>query len=144
MRLSAKTRYGLSALICLTRNYQEANHTTVISLAEKLNISKIYLEQVFSLLKRSGIVNSSKGSQGGYKLARAPAEISAYDIFSAIETGLIEETKITDVDCKLERALRNVIYDPLDQGVKVLLEEITLEELTREADRGGEEYMFFI
>ena len=58
---------------------------------EKLGISKIYLEQVFSLLKRARLVNSIKGSQGGYQLSRAPRAITAYDILSAIELSLMEE-----------------------------------------------------
>ena len=90
MRISAKGRYGLAAMAYLAHSYNNGAPVTIIRISEKLGISKIYLEQVFSLLKRAGLVHSLKGSQGGYQLSRRPGEISAYDILSAIELGLLE------------------------------------------------------
>ena len=74
MKISAKGRYGLAAMTYLARNYASGSPITIISISEKLGISKIYLEQVFSLLKRARLVNSIKGSQGGYQLAREPRD----------------------------------------------------------------------
>ena len=74
MKISAKGRYGLAAMTCLARNFASGSPITIISISEKLGISKIYLEQVFSLLKRAQLVNSIKGSQGGYQLSREPRE----------------------------------------------------------------------
>ena len=91
MKISAKGRYGLAAMTYLARSYAAGAPITIISISEKLGISKIYLEQVFSLLKRARLVNSIKGSQGGYQLSRAPRAITAYDILSAIELSLMEE-----------------------------------------------------
>ena len=68
MRISAKGRYALAAAISMARQYGTGEHITAISISEKLGISKIYLEQVFSLLKRAGLVNTVKGAQGGYAL----------------------------------------------------------------------------
>ena len=53
MKISAKGRYGLAAMIVLARSYESSSPVTIISISEHLGISKIYLEQVFSLLKRS-------------------------------------------------------------------------------------------
>ena len=77
MKISAKGRYGLAAMTYLARSYAAGAPVTIISISEKLGISKIYLEQVFSLLKRARLVNSIKGSQGGYQLSRAPRAIKA-------------------------------------------------------------------
>ena len=60
MKISAKGRYGLAAMTYLARNYEAGTPITIISISEKLGISKIYLEQVFSLLKRARLVNSIK------------------------------------------------------------------------------------
>ena len=90
MRISAKGRYALASTISLAQDYAKGEYTTVLSISEKLGISKIYLEQVFSLLKRGGIVNSVKGSQGGYQLARMPQQITLYDVLSAVELSLFE------------------------------------------------------
>lgn len=91
MKISAKGRYGLAAMTYLARNYEAGTPITIISISEKLGISKIYLEQVFSLLKRARLVNSIKGSQGGYQLAHAPREITAYDVLASIELSLMEK-----------------------------------------------------
>lgn len=48
MKISAKGRYGLAAMTYLTRNYAAGTPITIVSISEKLGISKIYLEQVFS------------------------------------------------------------------------------------------------
>ena len=90
MRISAKGRYALSAAICLARQYADNAYVSVISVSEKIGVSKIYLEQVFSLLKRGGVVTETKGTKGGYQLTRKPEKITAMDILSAIELPLFE------------------------------------------------------
>ena len=86
MRISAKGRYALAAMVHMAQGHANGECTTLISISEKLGISKIYLEQVFSLLKRGDIVTSVKGAQGGYMLTRSPGEISAYQVLSAVES----------------------------------------------------------
>ena len=76
MKISAKARYGLATMIKLAQLYSREENITVLRLAETLHISKIYLEQVFALLKRAQLVVSTKGAQGGYQLARAPETIT--------------------------------------------------------------------
>lgn len=148
MKISAKTRYGIAAMVCLARNYNAAECTTIISMSEKLKISKIYLEQVFSLLKNAGLVISTKGSQGGYHLSKPPKEIMVYDIFAAIETSLIEKAKdtVSDSDKSIEAAMRKVIFDRLDETVNVLLSGITLDDLVSEAEKhiSAEGYMYYL
>ena len=95
MRISAKGRYALAAAMELARGFSGGASTTVISIAERLGISKIYLEQVFALLKRGEIVSSQKGAQGGYLLTRPPREISAYDVLLTVETALFQKTEPT-------------------------------------------------
>jgi Rrf2 family protein len=85
MRISAKGRYGLAAMISMAQNSRKDEYITIISISERLGISKIYLEQVFALLKRANLVVSTKGSSGGYQLTRPSDRISAFDIISAIE-----------------------------------------------------------
>ena len=112
MKISAKGRYGIASMVFLARSYDTSSPVTIISISEHLGISKIYLEQVFALLKRSKLVNSIKGSQGGYQLARPPHDITAYDILSAIEIALIE------MDAELRPALKKagfVTRDPREK-----------------------------
>ncbi|MFV0412017.1 MAG: RrF2 family transcriptional regulator, partial [Oscillospiraceae bacterium] len=65
MKVSTKGRYALAAVTHMAQQHSTGEYITVLSIAERLGLSKIYLEQVFSLLKRGGIVNSTKGAQGG-------------------------------------------------------------------------------
>ena len=112
MKISAKGRYGLAAMTYLACNYAAGTPITIVSISEKLGISKIYLEQVFSLLKRARLVNSIKGSQGGYQLARAPREITPYDILSSIELSLMEKTAPAAQEKmpELDRALASCVF----------------------------------
>lgn len=93
MKISAKARYGLAAIITMAKKSDEEECITVLSLSEDLKISKIYLEQVFSQLKRGEIVTSTKGSRGGYSLSRPASEITVYDLLVTIENSLLKKQK---------------------------------------------------
>ncbi|MFZ7119447.1 MAG: RrF2 family transcriptional regulator [Eubacteriaceae bacterium] len=148
MRISAKGRYALAAMINMAQNYSNDGYTTLLSISDKLNISKIYLEQVFFLLKKSGLVTSIKGAQGGYKLQRNPLEITAYDILLPIESALFEKTKET-VDTtfpNLELSLQLSVFSVLDDKIKDTLSKITLLNLVKETEKHQTDkgYMFYI
>jgi len=148
MRISAKGRYGLAAAINMAENYNSGEYITVISISERLGISKIYLEQVFSLLKRGGIVTSVKGAQGGYQLARNPRQITALDVLSAVELSLFEpaEETVKPKAPEIDAAMRTTVFDALDSAVKSALEKITLADLVSEAEKhkADQGLMFFI
>lgn len=147
MRISAKGRYGLSSMIYLTLN-TTTEYVTVLKISEDLGISKIYLEQVFSLLKRAALVNSIKGSSGGYQLSRSPEKITAFDILNAFEVSLFEATEKTSSkkSSYIDNTLSNVIWNSLDNNIKQFLKSITLSNLSAEASKNqkGNDYMYFI
>lgn len=148
MRISAKGRYGLAAMSHLALNYDAGMPTTIISISEKMNISKIYLEQVFSLLKRGGLVISIKGAQGGYQLAREPKEITAYDILAAIETSMMEQadSTVADAQPRLEKALQEMVFQQLDKDIKASLEKVTLSDVLQNVEQqsNSDQLMYFI
>ncbi len=148
MRLSAKGRYALAATTSMAQNQGNNEYITLISISEKLGISKIYLEQVFSLLRHGGIVNSIKGSQGGYQLSRLPQQITVYDILSAVETSLFESTEETlkEKAPEIEASMSLSIYVPLDALIKSTLQQITLYDLVIEAEKhkSDQGFMFYI
>ena len=148
MRISAKGRYALAAVISMAECYDNGEYITVISISEKLGISKIYLEQVFSLLKRGGIVISVKGAQGGYQLARMPRQITVLDVLQAVELSLFEPTEDT-VPVKapeIEDAIKDTVFNALDSAVKSTLEIITLDDLVNkvEENKKNQGLMYFI
>lgn len=147
MKISAKGRYGLAAMTYLARNYASGAPITIISISEKLGISKIYLEQVFSLLKRANLVNSIKGSQGGYQLAREPRAISAYDILASIELSLMEKAaSASDKMPELNRALSAKVFNPLDETIKETLSNVRLDDILTalDAQKDADSLMYFI
>ena len=146
MKISAKGRYGLAAMIFLARNYESGALVTILTISEKTGISKIYLEQVFALLKRARLVNSAKGAQGGYQLARAPRDISVYDLLSVIELSLIEKAlpptagNMPDVD----RVIDSVIYRPLDDNIREFLSNISLDDIIAAIDKDSANLTYYI
>ena len=87
MKLSTKGRYGLRAVLDLAVHGEE-EAISLSSIAERQNISISYLEQLIAKLKRAGIVDSKRGAQGGYILAKPATEISVGDILRACEGDL--------------------------------------------------------
>jgi Rrf2 family iron-sulfur cluster assembly transcriptional regulator len=87
MRLSTKGRYAVMALTDLAKR----EHDRAVSLADiaaRQEISLAYLEQLFARLRREGLVVSSRGPGGGYRLARSAAETNIADIVSAVDEPL--------------------------------------------------------
>lgn len=148
MRISVKGRYALAAVISMAERYNNGEYITVISISEKLGISKIYLEQVFSLLKRGGIVNSIKGSQGGYQLSRMPQQITVLDILSSVELNLFERTENTVLNKapEIDKAMRLSAFDKLDDAIKTTLRNVTLNDLLGEIEKqkADQDLMFYI
>lgn len=148
MRISAKGRYALASVISMAQQYDTGEFITLISISERLGISKIYLEQVFSLLKRAELVISVKGSQGGYQLSRAPKLITALDVLAAVETSLFDrsEDTVPEKAPEIETAMRALVFESLDQSVAEALIRCTIEDLLTAAEqhKAAHAVMFYI
>ncbi|MDR0435000.1 MAG: Rrf2 family transcriptional regulator [Gracilibacteraceae bacterium] len=148
MKISSKGRYALAAMILLAQNSAEGSPLTVIAIAGKLAMSKIYLEQVFALLRKGGLVTSIKGSQGGYQLARSADKISAADVLAVTETSIFEDTESTAPDSQpgIERALQDSLFTPANSAVKEIFGRMSLADLAEESLRkaANEAYMYCI
>ena len=95
MKLTSKGRYAVMALADLAK----FNSKTPVSLRDislRQGISLDYLEQIFSKLKKSNIVKSIRGTNGGYILTRDPEKIKLSNIFLAVDE------KVKTVQCKKE------------------------------------------
>ena len=84
MKLSTKGRYAMVALTDLAQ--QGAGATASLSeISKRQDVSLPYLEQLFVKLRRAGLVESIRGPGGGYRLARAAAEIRVSDVLEAVD-----------------------------------------------------------
>ena len=147
MRISAKARYGLAAMVYFSMRYPTQTKFTVLEISEALKISKIYLEQVFTQLKLASVVQATKGPQGGYSLTRTPAEITVYDVLSATETSLFDPTPstVTDSAPHIESVMADSVYGILDQTVRESLTKVTLEQLAEKAIHDSSAgYMYYL
>jgi Rrf2 family transcriptional regulator, cysteine metabolism repressor len=148
MRISSKGRYGLAAMVSMAQDAKNEELITIIRIAEKLGISKIYLEQVFSLLKRAELVVSIKGAQGGYRLAASPGKISVGQIMRAIEGGLFEKTEnsVSKEAASVDKAMAGLVWNELDSAIAKTLDGVMLGDLVIEANKykKGNDFMFYI
>jgi Rrf2 family protein len=148
MRISARGRYALAATISMAARHGSGENITVVSLSDRLGISKIYLEQVFSLLKKADVVCSQKGAQGGYRLSRLPRKISALEVLEATDLSLFEGVgdTVADKAPEIETVLRLKVFDAVDGAVRDRLGAISLQDLAEEMKKHAkdQDYMFFI
>lgn len=84
MRVSTRARYGINAVYELAKNYQ-GETVAIKTISKRQDIPMQYLEQLIVKLKKAGIVESIRGAKGGYKLAKSPKEITAWDVIGCLE-----------------------------------------------------------
>jgi Rrf2 family protein len=85
MKISAKVDYACRVLAELARMHGSTELAQIEHLARVEHVPSNFLAQILSELRNGGLITSRRGIQGGYALARAPDQISLYDIFSVID-----------------------------------------------------------
>lgn len=148
MKISTKGRYGLRAMIDLTVN-SAGDHVALNSIAERQNVSENYLEQVFSTLRKAGLVKSIKGAQGGYVLAHKASDITVGNILRALEGNLsvIDETSEgKEASASMEQCLSSNVWEKINESVNSVVDAITLEDLVNDYKKlnGNLSLMFYI
>lgn len=146
LKVSTRGRYGLRALVDMTVNSGEGP-VSLVQVAKRQAISLNYLEQVFGMLRKAGIVVSIKGAGGGYRLARAAEEITVKDILEALEGEFSIVDRIPGVgEDALHRAIEKLVWSRIDESVNRFLEEKTLQMLAEEYRSGleKESCMYYI
>ena len=117
--ISKKTKYGLQALLLLSREYGEGP-LLISDLAERERIPKKFLEYILLQLKNAGVLQSRKGKGGGYSLAKPPAEIS---VGRAIR---ILEGPLAPVACVSETAYQRCTecHDEATCGIRLVMKDV--------------------
>lgn len=138
LRVSSKGRYGVKAVYELALHYGQGP-LPVGAIAKSQSISEPYLEQLMASLKRSGIVDGVRGSQGGYQLSRDPAQISVGDIVRALE-GPIALADCTGTDPSQcpdwASCVGPDIWNRVQSALVETMNGITLAHLIVSQDRG--------
>ena len=105
MRLSAKTEYATIAVLELARTFGDNAPVQIRRIAEHHEIPQRFLVQILLQLKAAGIVTSTRGSTGGYRLAKAPKEITLWEIVRIIEGQDQENAQAVSHDNPLKSVL---------------------------------------
>lgn len=129
MKLSTKGRYGVKAMVDLAINYGK-NPIPIKSISSRQNISEYYLEQLFSMLRKAELINSIRGSNGGYILAKNPKDITVYQILEVLEGPIeistcLESDGCNNIDCCATRMVWKKIKDSIDS----VTTSITLQDI---------------
>lgn len=131
LRISKLTDYGTVLLAHLA-----ANQATVCSAADVAQATGIAPPTVSKLLKslaRAGLVTSTRGATGGYRLSRAPQQISAADVIDALEGPVsITECSASDGDCEHEGVCSvGGAWQHINTAIHRALQDVTLNDLVR-------------
>jgi Rrf2 family iron-sulfur cluster assembly transcriptional regulator len=129
MRLTTKGRYAVTAMLDIGLHRQQGP-VSVVDIADRQDISASYLEQLFSKLKRSGLLKSVRGPGGGYQLALSPEDISVSKIIAAVGEG-VDATRCHGAsDCQDGvMCLTHDLWTELSQEIDDFLSAITLASL---------------
>ena len=139
MKLSVKSDYAARAVLSLARQFHTGAAQRVESIAEEQNIPANYLTQILIELKAQRIVRSLRGKEGGYLLARAPAEISLGDVLRCIHGEVFDSPALQDPNCPVE--LREA-WKRLQQSANEAADGVSFQQLLeRSADK---EKMYYI
>lgn len=136
LTLSAKAVYGLTAVVELANNYTKGS-IQIRDIAERHEIPQHYLEQLLVVLKKAGIVESYRGAQGGYALARSPVHIRVVDVLKSLD-GKLEIVP----EARRHGALL-FFWNSLERQIRALLDK-TLEELIAEKQFAEDQFVYHI
>ena len=132
MKLTSKGRYAVMALVDLAR-FDNINPVSLRDISLRQGISLDYLEQIFSKLRKKEIVQSVRGTQGGYILNKKAKEIKLTNIFDAVDE------KVKTVQCKKEskkgcngkatKCITHNLWDELENHINTFFENKSLKDL---------------
>ena len=134
MKLNTRGRYAVMALADLA-SFDRQNPVSLRDISLRQNISLVYLEQIFSKLKKNNIVKSIRGTNGGYVLTRDPEQIKLSNIFSAVDE------KIKTLQCKREskkgcngkltKCITHNLWDDLEMHINDFFDKKNLGDLLK-------------
>jgi len=131
MKLSTKARYALRSMVVISRLSQNGEPVSLERIARRTSMSRGYLEQLASKLKRASLVRAITGRRGGYFLTRAPEEINLGQIVEAVigPIGIVDCVLDPDSCAISDYCECRPVYCTLNDKIKRVLCEFSLAEL---------------
>ena len=129
MKLSTRGKYGLYAMYYLAEHKDEGPQS--LQSIASTGVPKQYLEQLLGNLRRCGLVNTVRGAQGGYQIAREPGAISILDVIDAME-GPLELSECMTDEGHCDRSCQcpvRCVWQKLTDSLNRELADVTLDEM---------------
>lgn len=139
MKISTKGRYALRMLIDLAE-HENCGYIALKDIAKRQNISKKYLEQIIPIFNKTDFLQTVRGAQGGYKLAKSPDKYTVGEILRLTEGSLAPVACLTQPPFGCDRSAECPtlpIWKGLERVVNEYLDGITLQDIL---DRRQEQY----
>lgn len=142
MNISAKTEYACVAVLELALQFDDGQPVQIRKIAEQHGIPPRFLVQILLQLKSAGLVSSTRGSSGGYRLLRDPAALTLGEVMRVIEGETLTVTSKATSDTSVSRVLVDV-WQSIADTEREMLDGTTFAELA-ERSRASNEVMFYI
>lgn len=131
MRISTKGRYALRVMLDLAQHTGQG-YISLSDIAKRQDISKNYLDQIMMLLKKDNMFKASRGYQGGYMLARKPAEYTVGEILCVTEGSVAPVACVEEEEAECGRGstcLARQVWLGLDHVMNHYLNNLTLQDI---------------
>lgn len=131
MKISTKGRYALRVMIDLAVN-DKGDYVSLKDISNRQEVSLKYLEQIMALLNKAGYVKSTRGNNGGYRLAKSPEEYKVGDILRKTEGDLAPIACVNGEECgKRENCKTFKFWQGLDNVINEYVDSKTLADLIK-------------
>lgn len=133
MKISTKGRYALRVMADLAF-YETGSFIPLKDISERQGISIKYLEQIMRILSSASLVESARGSSGGYRLVKKANEYTVKEILVASEGSLALLTCVEDTSAceRCQSCLTNSFWKEWNEHIIGFIEKYTLEDIVKE------------
>ena len=130
MKLSTKGKYGLKAMFELALS-SNGSPVSLKYIAKKQGISDQYLEQIFSALRKAGLVNSVRGAQGGYMISKELSEVTVADILKVLEGDMAFTECLLDKEAcqNFDSCSTKYVWAKIKESIEEVTKSISLQDM---------------
>ena len=138
MKLTSKGRFAVTTLVDMPINTTGNRPISLSEISRRQNISINFLEQIFSSLKKKGIVKSIRGPLGWYIFAKDPSFIMIYDVINATDEELmITRCKGIETSClstkKKSKCLTHNLWNNLTNHISSFLSSVSIKDVSNDS-----------
>jgi len=134
MKLTTKGRYAVTAMLDLALHAQ-SNPISLAEISNRQEISLSYLEQLFSRLRKQGLVSSTRGPGGGYRVAKPLEDVAVSEIIKAVNESVDATQCAGKENCHSHgRCLTHDLWEGLSEQIEEFLSGVSLKDLIDNQD----------